>query len=54
MDNLINLIQEVYADCTTCQEVAEVYATIKMENQKQMESIMQYRVESEKEEAQED
>lgn len=30
------IIQDVYADCTTCQEVAEVYAKIMMENQKQM------------------
>lgn len=40
MEELITKIQEVYADCTTCQEVAEVYAKIMMENQKQMESMM--------------
>ncbi|GEM_PF-4162051 len=36
MEDLITRIQDVYADCTTCQEVAEVYAKIMMENQKQM------------------
>lgn len=36
MEDLIARIQDVYADCTTCQEVAEVYAKIMMENQKQM------------------
>ena len=51
MGDLINKIQEVYADCTTCQEVAEVYAKIMMENQKQMELMMDYRVESELEDA---
>jgi len=48
---LITKIQEVYADCTTCQEVAEVYAKIMMENQKQMELMMDCRVISEIEEA---
>lgn len=51
MEDLITRIQEVYADCTTCQEVAEVYAKIMMENQKQMEAMMDYRVNSEIEEA---
>lgn len=41
MEELITKIQDVYADCTTCQEVAEVYAKIMMENQKQMESMME-------------
>lgn len=40
MGELMTKIQDVYADCTTCQEVAEAYAKIMMENQKQMESIM--------------
>ncbi|WP_313584621.1 hypothetical protein [Lacrimispora sp.] len=47
MEELITRIQEVYSDCTTCQEVAEVYANIMMENQKQMELMMDCRVESE-------
>ena len=40
MEELLIKIQEVYADCTTCQEVAEAYAKIMMENQKQMELQM--------------
>lgn len=40
MGELMTKIQDVYADCTTCQEVAEVYAKIMMENQKQMELQM--------------
>lgn len=40
MEELINKIQDVYGDCATCQEVAEVYAKIMMENQKQMELQM--------------
>lgn len=51
MEDLITRIQEVYSDCTTCQEVAEVYAKIMMENQKQMELMMDCRVESELEDA---
>ncbi len=51
MEELITRIQEVYSDCTTCQEVAEVYAKIMMENQKQMELMMDCRVISEIEEA---
>jgi len=51
MEELITRIQEAYADCTTVKEVAEVYALIKMENQKQMELTMDYRVNSEIEEA---
>lgn len=47
MDELIRMLHEVYADCTTCQEVAEVFATIKMENQKQMEFVMQTKVDYE-------
>jgi hypothetical protein len=47
MNELIKMLKEVYADCTTCQEVAEVYATLKMENQKQMEFIMQTRIDCE-------
>lgn len=31
------LIQEWFGDCRNTQEVAELYADIKMENQKQME-----------------
>ncbi len=37
MEELMTKIKDVYADCTTCQEIAEVYAKIMMENQKQME-----------------
>jgi len=51
VEDLIVKIQDAYADCTTCQEVAEVYALIKMENQKQMELTMNFRVDSEIEEA---
>lgn len=51
MEELITRIQEVYSDCTTCQEVAEVYAKIMMENQKQMELMMDCRDISEIEEA---
>lgn len=40
MEELITEIQDVYADCTTYQEVAEAYAKIMMENQKQMELQM--------------
>lgn len=46
MEELITKIQDVYADCTTCQEVADVYAKIMMENQKQMESMMECLVNS--------
>jgi hypothetical protein len=35
------LIQEWFADCSSVEEVAELYADIKMENQKQMEYMMQ-------------
>lgn len=37
------LIQEWFADCTTLEEIAELYADIKMENQKQMEVMMHSR-----------
>lgn len=40
-DRLRAFIQENFADCTTVEEVAELYADIKMENQKQMEFMMQ-------------
>lgn len=49
MEELITRIQEVYADCTTCQEVAEVFAKVMMENQKQMESMMECLVDSDAE-----
>lgn len=35
------LIQEWFADCTTVMEVAELYAEIKMETQKQAEYMME-------------
>lgn len=35
------IIQEWFADCTTVTEVAELYAEIKMETQKQMEYMME-------------
>lgn len=46
MEELITMIKDVYADCTTCQEVAEAYAKIMMENQKQMELMMECLVNS--------
>lgn len=49
MEELMTKIQDVYADCTTCQEVAEVYAKIMMENQKQMELQMSCLVDSDSE-----
>lgn len=36
-----NMIEEYFTDCSTIEEVAELYADIKMENQKQMEYMMQ-------------
>jgi len=50
MEELLTRIQEVYSDCTTYQDVAEVYAKIMMENQKQMELMMDCMVISEIEE----
>lgn len=44
MNDLSKMVQEAYADCITCQEVAEVYANLMLENQKQMELVMQDRI----------
>lgn len=41
-DNLKESICEYYADCNTVEDVAELYADIKMENQKQMEFMMKH------------
>jgi hypothetical protein len=37
-----NMIEEYFTDCSTIEEVAELYADIKMENQKNMEYMMKY------------
>jgi GTP-binding protein EngB required for normal cell division len=37
-----NMIEEYFTDCSTIEEVAELYADIKMETQKNMEYMMKY------------
>ena len=41
-EKLLDMITEAFGSCLSAKEVAELYADIKMENQKQMEQMMKY------------
>lgn len=41
MSDLINMIQEKFAECLTEVEVCQLYAEIRMETEKQMECILE-------------
>lgn len=47
MDELINMIQEEFAECLTKKEVCQLYAEIRMETEKQMEYMLESLKESE-------
>lgn len=42
MNELINLIQEQFADCINEVEVCQLYAEIRMETEKQMEHTLEF------------
>lgn len=41
MGDLINMIQESFADCLTEKEVCQLYAEIRIETEKQMEYMLE-------------
>lgn len=47
MGDLINMIQQKFADCLTEKEVCQLYAEIRMETEKQMEYMLESLKESE-------
>lgn len=47
MNDLINMIQEKFADCLTEKEACQLYTEIRMETEKQMEYMLEQLKESE-------
>lgn len=41
MSDLINMIQEKFADCLSEKEVCQLYAEIRMETEKEMEYMLE-------------